>query len=156
MSNTDNFEDFDAPVADAPLFTQKELDDIKAQARKEIMADKKAAAKKSMLAEEKVRLQREEGLTTGNSHADEIVSIHIDLAPYAPSILVNGTPYWHGMTYPVPRHIAASLQDTMFMTWKHQGTIKGEALSEFYAKKHVDDLYKVGSRSLGTFSAKAS
>lgn len=142
---------------DAPLFSAKELEAIKAQAKAEVIADKKAAAKKDMLAAEKKRLQREEGLTTGNSHMDEIVNVTIDLAPYADSIRVNGTPYWHGHSYPVPRHIAVSLQETMFQTWKHQGTIKGESLSEFYAKQHVDNLYKVGkdgTTSLRTFSAK--
>lgn len=158
MSKTTDisFED-DAPIpaaaADQPMFSAKELEAIKAQAREEILADKKAAAKKDMLAAEKVRLQREEGLTTGNSHADEIVNVTIDLAPYAPSILVNGLPYHHGRTYPVPRHVASSLQETMFNTWKHQGTIKGESLSEFYAKQHVNDLYTVKGKSLKTFSA---
>lgn len=142
---------------DAPLFSAKELEAIKAQAKAEVLADKKAAAKKDMLAQEKIRLQREEGLTTGNSHMDEIVNVTIDLAPYADSIRVNGHPYWHGRSYPVPRHIAVSLQETMFQTWKHQGTIKGESMSEFYAKQHVDNLYKVGkdgTKSLGVFSAK--
>lgn len=139
---------------DAPMFSAKELAEIKAQAKAEVIADKKAAAKKDMLATEKVRLQREEGLTTGNSHMDEIVNVTIDLAPYAASIMVNGKPYWHGHAYPVPRHVAVSLQETMFQTWKHQGTIKGESLSEFYAKQHVDNLYTVKGKSVGTFSAK--
>lgn len=151
---SDKTDDFDVEPQDAPMFSAKELADIKEQARKEILADKRAAAKKDMLATEKLRLQREEGLTTGNSHADEIVNVTIDLAPYSAAILVNGLPYHHGRTYPVPRHIAMSLQDTMFNTWKHQGTIKGESMSEFYAKKHVDDLYKVTTKAAATFSAK--
>lgn len=150
MTKTPEFEDNEA---EAPLFTEKELAAIKADARAEIMADKKKAAKAQLLAAEKDRLRREEGLTTGNSHADEIVNIRIDLAPFAANVLVNGQAYWHGRMYPVPRHVANSLQETMFNTWKHQGTIKGESLTEFYAKKHVDDLYKVGSPSLKTFSA---
>lgn len=160
MSKNDGFIDTDPlkaedlPSDDLPMFSEKELAEIKAQARKEILADKKSAAKKDMLAAEKVRLQREEGLTTGNSHADEIVNVTIDLAPYAASILVNGLPYHHGRTYPVPRHVAMSLQETMFNTWKHQGTIKGESLGEFYAKKHVDELYTVKGKSAATFSAK--
>ena len=152
---TDKAPDFleEEPEGEKPLFSAKEIAAIKAEAKAEIMEGKKKALKKDMIAAEKQRLQREEGLTTGNSHMDEIVHIGIDLAPYAPSIIINGHSYWHGRSYSVPRHIAMSLQETMFNTWKHQGTIKGESLSEFYAKKHVDDLYKVGSKSLGTFSA---
>lgn len=151
----DFIEDESQAAVDAPMFTAKELQKIKDDARAEILADKKAATKRHLMAEEKLRLQREEGLTTGNSHADEIVNIHIDLAPYAPNILVNGTPYWHGRVYAVPRHIASSLQETMFNTWRHQSTIKGESLTEFYAKKHVDDLYTVKGKSIGTFSARS-
>jgi hypothetical protein len=152
MSDIDNFDEPEHEN-DKPLFTAKELADIKAKAREEIMADKKAAAKKDLIAGEKQRLQREEGLTTGNGHMDQIVSIHIDLAPYAPNILVNGHPYWHGKQYTVPRHVAISLQETMFNTWRQESIRKGESYSEFYAQKHVDELYRVG-KSLGTFSAR--
>lgn len=154
MAKNDIFEEPEG--ADAPLFTAEEIAKIKADARAEIIKDKKAAVKKQMMADEKLRLQREEGLTTGDSHADEIVNVHVDLAPYAPNILVNGQAYWHGRTYPVARHIANSLQDTMFRTWQHQAEIKGESLKEFYAKKHVDDLYKVGTTSLKTLSARGA
>ncbi len=154
--NDDSFDDDAIAVEDAPLFTAKEIAEIKAAARDEVLKDKKAAAKKKMMADEKQRLQREEGFTTGNSHADEIVTVYVNLAPYAPHILVNGHAYWHGQSYPVPRHVAASLQETMFHTWKHQSAIRGESLSEFYANKHVTDVWAVGKGgpSLATFSAR--
>jgi len=154
MSDIENFDEPEQHEDDKPLFTAKELADIKAKARDEIMADKKAAAKKDLIAKEKHRLQREEGLTTGNSHLDQIVTVNIDLAPFADRILVNGAPYWHGHQYSVPRHVALSLQETMYRTWQHNAEIKGESLREFYAKKHVDDLFRVGSKSGVTFSAK--
>jgi hypothetical protein len=147
---TDKIPEFVEP--DAPLFTDKEIAAIKAKAREEIITAKKDALRKDMIAAEKLRLQREDGLTTGNSHMDEIVNVTIDLAPFAPAIVVNQQSFWHGRSYTVPRHVAMSLQETMFNTWKHQGTIKGESLSEFYAKKHVDELYTVGKGSK-TFSA---
>ena len=151
---TDKTPQFIEPEAgDAPLFSEKEIAEIKAKAKAEIIAAKKDALRKDMIAAEKHRLQVEEGLTTGNSYMDEIVNITIDLAPFAPSIIINGRSYWHGKNYPVARHVAMSLQETMFNTWKHQGTIKGESLSEFYAKKHVDELYTVGKGS-HTFSAR--
>lgn len=153
MTTKDIGDFIDEPTGDEPMFSAKEIAEIKAKAKAEILADKKAAAKKQMMADEKVRLQREEGLTTGNSYADEIVNIMIDLAPYAASIMVNGSPYWHGHMYPVPRHVAASLQETMFNTWRHQAEIKGESWKEFYAKQHVNDLYSVRGKSKATFSA---
>lgn len=153
MSDIDNFDEPEHEN-DKPLFSPKELAEIKAKAREEILSEKKAAAKKDLIAKEKLRLQREEGLTTGNSHMDQIVSINIDLAPYSDRILVNGSAYWHGQRYSVPRHIAMSLQETMFRSWQHQAEIKGESLREFYAKKHVDELYRVGNASGASFSAK--
>lgn len=151
----ENFDDLPPEHdADKPLFTPKELADIKAKAREEVMADKKAAAKKDLIAREKQRLQREDGLTTGNSHMDQIVSVNIDLAPYADRILVNSVAYYHGQRYSVPRHVAMSLQETMFRTWQHQAEIKGESMREFYAKKHVDELYRVGSKAGAVVSAK--
>lgn len=137
-----------------PLFTTKELDEIKAAARAEVMADKKKAAKKMMMEEEKIRLQREEGLTTGNSHMDEMMTLTIDLAPFSDRVLVNQQPYWHGKQYTVPRHVAESLRETMFRTWQHQNEIDGKGLREFYAKQHVEQLFQVGTKARHSFSAK--
>lgn len=143
-----------AVASEHPLFTPKELEAIKTEARAEVMADKKKAAKASMLDAEKIRLQREEGLTTGNSHMDEMMTVTIDLAPFSDRILVNQQPYWHGKTYTVARHIAESLRETMFRTWAHQNEIDGKGLREFYAKQHVQDLFKVTTPAKATFSAR--
>ena len=155
---SDKIENFDEPEveheADKPMFSAEDIAKIRAEAKAEILKDRKAAAKKDMIAKEKHRLQREEGLTVGNSHMDQIVSINIDLAPYANRILINGESYFHGQRYSLPRHVAMSLQETMFRTWQHQAEIKGESYREFYAKKHVDDLYRVGSKSGASISAR--
>ena len=132
-----------AVVAEDGLLTEAEIADIKAKARAEIMADKKGKAKQEMLASEKQRLMREEGLTTGNGHQDQIMSISIDLAPYAPYININGQCYYHGRTYQVPRHVADTLRDQMFQTWKHQNQIDGKDAAQFYAAKHVAEMYSV-------------
>lgn len=132
-----------APEADDGLLTAAEIDAIRKEARAEIMADKRGKMKQEMKAAEKQRLLREEGLTTGNTHADEILSITIDLAPYAPYININSQCYYHGRTYQVPRHVADTLRDQMFMTWKHQNQIDGKDAAQFYAAKHVAEMFKV-------------
>lgn len=146
---TDGFIEDQEP--EHPLFTAKELEDIRKQAKQDILSQKKKAAREMLLEEEKARLQREEGFVVGNTHKDEIVTLTIDLAPYADRILVNGASYYHARTYTVPRHVADSLKDTMFRTWQHQKEIKGESLTEFYAQKHVSDLFAVkkGGRVIG-------
>lgn len=141
-------------AVDDGIMTLAEINDIKAKARADIMADKKGKLKQDMLAAEKQRLQREEGLTTGNGHQDEILSLTIDLAPYAPYININGQCYYHGRTYQVPRHVADTLRDQMFMTWKHQNQIDGKDAASFYAAKHVAEMYKVAGGP--TLSAKGA
>lgn len=127
----------------AGLLTAAEIEEIRKKARAEIMDDKRGKAKQEVLAAEKLRLQREEGLTTGNGHQDQVMSITIDLAPYAPYININSQCYYHGRTYQVPRHVADTLRDQMFMTWKHQNQIDGKDANQFYAAKHVAEMYKV-------------
>lgn len=143
-----------APPADAPLLSEAEIAAIRAQARAEIMADKRGKLKQELLAAEKQRLKNEEGLTTGNSHMDEVVSISIDLAPYAPYININSQCYYHGRTYQVPRHVADTLRDQMFQTWKHQNQIDGKDAASFYAAKHVAEMYSVAGGA--KLSAKAA
>lgn len=135
------------------LLTDAEIRDIRAKARADIMADKRTQLKSRLIEREKQRLKVEEGLTTGNSHQDEMVNITIDLPTFAPYINVNSTAYWHGRTYPVSRHVADSLRDQMHMSWKHQNQIDGKSLTDFYAQHRVANLDKItGSHSL---SAKA-
>lgn len=152
MAKDDSFED---PIAESDgLLTPAEIVKIKAEARASILTAKKADAKKTLLAEETQRLRNEEGLTTGNAHSDEVVSITIDLAQFAPNITINGQAYWHGRTYMVPRHVADTLRDTMYKTWSHQSEIDGKSRSAFYAEKHIAELYQPGNKGT-VISAKA-
>jgi hypothetical protein len=138
---------FEEPASEeAPLLTPAEITKIKEQARAEILATKKADLRKKLLAEETQRLRNEEGLTTGNRHADEIVAITVDVASFAPHICINGQAYWHGKTYMVPRHVADTLREQMWNTWRHQAEIDGKSRAAFYAEKHVADLYKPGNK----------
>lgn len=151
--NTDEFEeDFDAT---APILTDKEIADAKAKARADIMAAKKKDAREKLIAAETKRLQTEEGLTTGNAFSDEIVNITIDLPIFCKELLINQVPYHQGRNYSVPRHVADTLRDMMFRAWEHQSTIEGKSKSEFYAQKHVAELYRPGAKSAATLSARS-
>ena len=153
MAKNDSFEE--PALEDGALLTAAEIAKIKEEARKEILSAKKADLKRKILADETRRLRNEEGLTTGNAHSDEIVSITIDLPIFSPHILINGQAYWHGHTYSIPRHVADTLRSQMFCSWQHQSTIEGRSKQEFYAQKHVQDLYKPGTTG-SVLSGKAS
>jgi hypothetical protein len=133
----------DPAPADEPILSAAEIKAIKEEAKKKILDERKSAAKLDLLTRETQRLKNEEGLVTGNSHADEMVTITIDLPTFAPSIVINMRPYWHGHTYTVARHVAETLRAQMFTSWKHQNEIDGKSLGDFYATRRIAEIGKV-------------
>lgn len=140
-------EDFEteAPKSEAehPILTNKEVEEIRAQARKEIADTRKRNAKSQFLEAEKARLLTEEGLTTGLGPKDQMVRITIDLSEYAANIVINHKVYWHGQTYTVPRHVAETLREIMFRTHLHQNEIDGKGLRSFYQRHRDTELSPV-------------
>lgn len=128
---------------DTPILSSKEIEVIKAEAKAKILAERKSAAKVALLASETQRLKNEEGMVTGLGHQDEMVNITIDLPTYAASININSRPYWHGHTYPVPRHVAETLRDQMQSCWKHQNQIDAKDLASFYQTRRIAEIDKV-------------
>jgi len=121
-----------------PILSNAQVLEARAKARSKIEKERVATAMKSVEDEETRRLRREEGLTarTGVSHADEIVSITMDLAPYQPYLnlgdIIDGQRYWHGYTYQVPRHVADTLRELMARGWAHQHETEGKDLLQHY------------------------
>ena len=112
------------------ILSNDEVLEVRKEARAKLEKERVAAAKKELLAKETQRLREEEGLVVSNSVGDEMVSITIDLPPYAARILVNGNAYWHGHTYTMPRHVANSLRETMYRGQMHQQEIEGRSITE--------------------------
>lgn len=125
------------------VLSKDEVEAVRAQAREEILKQKKVNAKKRLLEEEKSRLQREEGLTTGSSHKDQMVNITIDVAEYTDRITLNGKTYFQGRTYAVQRHVAESIRDIMFHTHEHQNEVDGKSAAHFYRNQRSTSLSPV-------------
>lgn len=153
MAKSDDI--FEEPISEDELLTPAEIAKIKLEAKQEILKAKRADLRKKLLADETQRLRTEEGLTTGNAHSDEIVNITIDLPLFTPNIIINMKAYWHGSTYPVPRHVADTLRAQMFDSWKHQSQIDGKSAQQFYSEKHVAELYQPGNKGK-TISARSA
>lgn len=117
-----------------PILSPEEVKAAKAEARAQILAKQREAAKARLIAEETARLQREEGLTTGDAAKDEFVSITLDLAEHSDKITLSGTEYHHGFTYTVPRHIADTLREIMSRGHDHQNEIEGKGISERFRR----------------------
>lgn len=122
-----------------PVLSEAEVAAAVAEARERVRKDAVAAAKKKIIDDEVLRLQREEGMHTGDGVKDEVVPIYIDLAEHSDRLLVNMQPYYHGHTYNVPRHVANSLREQMARGWNHQDDIDGKSLRQRLGRARVKD-----------------
>lgn len=121
-----------------PILSNADVLAARAKALKNVTADRHKAAMEAVVAEETERLKREDGLTTGTSYLDEIVDFTVDLPPYADKIMVNGPlgfHYAHGKTYPVPRHVANSLAETLDRARHHEDQTEGKSIVQSYQRK---------------------
>lgn len=126
-----------------PILTNEEVLAARASARKKVEAERKKVASQAVENAETARLKVEEGLTTGHGPRDEMVSLVVDLPAFAPSMVVNMVPYWHGHTYTVPRHVADSLREQMNRAWQHEDEVHGRSLSEHYGIARQTKLNRV-------------
>ena len=136
-----------APVAGHAILSDDEVAAAKKEARDAIEKERKAAATKALIADEKLRLQREEGLVSGDPVKDEIVTITVDLPEYSNSITINMEPFWHGHTYSVPRHVANSMKEQMQRAWIHQDEIDGKSLAQNLQQRRDTVLTPVGIKN---------
>ncbi len=102
-----------------PVLSNEEYNAARSAARKKLDDQQKKAALKQVEEVELQRLKEEEGLSVGGVQ-DEIVDVTIDLAEYSGKTVLDNKVYWHGRTYTVPRHIAASIAEIIFRTHRHQ------------------------------------
>lgn len=129
--------------------TPKEVAAAKAEAATLVAKEMKDKAKKQLVAEEKARLTRE--LAHTQDAGKELVSITIDLAPYADRITKNSgmageRVFMHGRTYDVTREVANTLLDDCSKTWRHQAEVDGKGLN-FYRERQSVVSGKNGSVS---------
>lgn len=129
------------------ILTKAEAEEIQRQAKAEILKMRTQSAKRQLLEAEKARLLSEEGLVTGIGVKDELVSITIDVAEFAPGIVVNMRPYWHGHTYQVPRHLAETLREIMQRTHLHQNSVDGKDMKHFYHNARATTLSPTGAKN---------
>lgn len=118
-----------------PILSNADVLKAREKARTRVDADRHAAAMKAIEDTEVERLRVEEGLTTGITDEDRIVSFTVDLPAYAANILINRRPYWHGHSYDVPIHLARTLADEQFKAWRHDDQIDGKSITQMYAQK---------------------
>jgi hypothetical protein len=124
-------------MSDEPILSKEEMDQIRASVRakvKEELAareqEHKADAVKETTARALQEARRQAGLT---DYRDDLVSVTIDVAPYADKITVDGKMFFQGHTYQVVRRQADSLREMMARSWDHEDNT-GYPNKKFYRR----------------------
>lgn len=121
-----------------PILTNEEVEAARKKALEKIQAERRKAALRQVEEEETERLRRVEGMTSGVTVEDEIVSILIDVPDWVPWVAVNGAPYWAGFVYPVPRHVARTINEQMQNAWRTHDLADGKSTTQqFQRKRHT-------------------
>lgn len=108
-------------IPNEDLFDEKEMAEIKAQARNDLVKEKKDKAKKLLLAELKRDMQAEIDPT------EETIDYSIELPHFNgrkgniySCIMIDGVQYFHGQTYTFTRKQLASVREIAQNAWRHE------------------------------------
>jgi len=125
------------PDAFQGILTPEDMADIKLEAAKNVRSAERKKARKAALAQATMELEQEARLAAQRGQArGDMVDVHIDLAPYAPGITIDGVYYHHGTTPRVRRDVARVIQETCQRSWQHQDSISGQR-SDFNRQRQI-------------------
>lgn len=114
-------------TVDTSILSEDEVAELQLEAEKKVADERKEAAKAQLRATFEEAARRDVGLE------EEMVDVHIDLAPYCERVLLDNKAYLQGKTYTVRAGVAAVLGECMQKTWRHQSEIDGK--SENYYRR---------------------
>lgn len=113
---------------------------LRAEAKKSILSEMEQDARDAYFASELAKLRRAE------IPAEQIVHVSLDLAPFLPNVMIDGTQFFHGYSYDVPRSQALVLYEQMQRSWAHQDEIEGR--NRFSAYRRPQNV-QLGPRHIG-------
>ena len=128
-----------------PILTNADYDAAVAEAEKRLADVERKAARDKVIADSMDRIRRERNALTGVVDQDEPVTLTIDVAEYDDRITIDGQQFFHGETYTVPRHKAATINDMMFRSYLHQAQLDGKDPQEAYRRSHAQHVTKNGT-----------
>ena len=115
----------DDEIVAAGVFTQEEIDVLRAKAKKQIDDQIKKQKEEALLA------QFVEEAKRAHDPSEEIVSVQIDVPGFAKDIRIDGVVYQQGEIREFTVKQAASIRDIMGNMWKHESTV-GQANASQY------------------------
>lgn len=110
------------------LLSADEREALKAEARKSVLEEMTQDARDAFFKDAMAAVRRE------NIPAEQYVHVMIDVAPFIPFIMIDGTQYFHGYGYDVEQRRALVLYEQMQRSWLHQDEIDGRRKSDAYRR----------------------
>lgn len=110
---------------DMSLLSAEDMASVQEQAAAQIAKERKEAAKKAAL---------ETALAAERAKFDpreEIVSITLDLAEHSAFLMIDGTKYFHGMTYRVKKSLFDVMRAAVASGWDHQAIVDGKNVNQY-------------------------
>lgn len=118
------------------LLDETDMAEVRQEAAQRLHAKKHKQAREEALKLATAELEREAAVAAqSGSPKGDMVDIHINLAPAVmvgkakisehPCIKLDGRAYYANRVYRVPRKVANMLEEQIFRSWQHEGSLKG-------------------------------
>lgn len=122
---------------ETPILSADEQARLEQEAIQEFEEEQKAELSAAFKEETKKRLRKRALFSeAGDSKGSDLVSVTINLAPHAPYITLDGRMFYHMATYSLSRAQAASVNEIMERTWRHEEEIGGVNSAAVNGRKH--------------------
>jgi len=111
------------------LLTAEDLARVEKEAQAEVDQQIKARALKRAKEQAVIRAKVAAGLLPRTADEPE-VTVRIDVAKFAPNVILDQRIYWHGYSYKVPSGVARTLLEIMHRTHGHEAEVQGRSRFE--------------------------
>jgi len=110
--------------------------ELESQAETQAIAEIQKEAEKQFLSDLVAQKKRElAGIPDEPGEDVEIEEVHIDLAPHADRITLDGKVYFHGNTYKMTLAQAATVKEIIGRSWMHEAEIGGANTNAMYGRR---------------------
>ena len=124
-------------IVDTSILGEKDIEALRLKAKTKVEAERVAAAKAQLLEQFEAEERQQSGLD------EPLVSITIDLAPYADRLMLDGVVYFQGQTKTVRSSVADVINEMSAATWKHQSIVDGKS-ENFYRQSRSQAVTPAG------------
>ena len=131
-----------------PVLSDADKETIRAKAREEVAKRKRDAAEAKFLKE---AIKDEERRGEPQLQYEDV---YIDIAPFVAAeklggscITLDGTMFFHGLTYSVSYAQARSLDDIMARGWEHEREIHGTRRRADFSRRQINQTIRPGNEA---------